>query len=88
MAGVVIGGATSKWGRASKPTSDVRAVKRPHAVDPAKTAPPPPADKGKRVAELLSSAPNNESLNAAEVTPESTVVLWLRCCVRKCSGGL
>lgn len=68
----MIGGAAGKRAQTSKHISEGKAAKKTRAAEPAKTSPPSSADKGKGVIELLSTATDNEFLNAAEVTPEST----------------
>lgn len=69
---IVIGGAAGKQAHTSEPISKGRAAKRAQAVEPAKTAAPSSIEKWKGVVELLSLALDNEFLNAAKVTPEST----------------
>lgn len=69
---IVIEGAAGKRARTSEPISKGKATKRARAAEPAKTVPPFSTDKGKGVVEFLLSAPDNEFLNAAEVTPKST----------------
>lgn len=50
--------------------------------------PSPPVDKGKRVVENLSSALNNELLNATEVTAESMLAFVAEIlCGRMFEGG-
>lgn len=50
--------------------------------------PPRPVDKVKKVVKKLSSAPDNEFLNAAEVTPESTPASAAKILCEKMFGGI
>lgn len=68
----MIGGAAGKRARTSEPISEGRAAKRAWAAGSAKTTAPSSTDKWKGVVGLLSSAPDNEFLNAAEETLDST----------------
>lgn len=70
-AAVVIGGAASKRVQTLDVSHEGRAAKKARTAGPSETTPPSSADKGKQFMGQLSLAPDNELLNAIEVTLES-----------------
>lgn len=68
---ILIRGSVVKWARTSKPAIEGKAAKLGRTSGPAETTPSLPADKGKKAMDHLSSALDNELLNAIEVTAES-----------------
>lgn len=65
-------GRAAKQAQISKHVTKDRTAKRDRTLEPARVAPSPLVDKGKKTVEHLSSAPYNELLNTAEVTAEPT----------------
>lgn len=65
---IVIRGRADKRTQTSEPATESRVTKQACTIEPAGTTPSP---KGKKVVEHLSSTPNNDLLDVAEVTTES-----------------
>lgn len=65
-----------------------KASKCARTLEPARAAPSTLVDKGKKVVEHLSSAPDNELLSAAKVTAESTPASVVEMLHEKMFGGV
>lgn len=71
----------------SEPATESRAAKRARTSEPARATPSFSIDKGNKVMEHLSSALDNELLNAAKVTVESTSASVAKMLCKRMFGG-